>query len=43
MTAVHLHVGIDEAFACLRAYARDHDRALGEVAGEVVSGRLGMG
>ncbi|MGH8909931.1 MAG: GAF and ANTAR domain-containing protein [Egibacteraceae bacterium] len=43
MTAVHLNVGIDEAFARLRDYARAHDRALGAVAGDVVSERLRIG
>ncbi|MGH8929182.1 MAG: GAF and ANTAR domain-containing protein [Egibacteraceae bacterium] len=43
MTAVHLHVNVEEAFTLLRAYADTHDRTLGAVAGDVVSKRLRIG
>ena len=34
------HIGVDAAFARLRAYARDHNRRLSDVARELIDGRL---
>lgn len=40
MLAERAGIRMDEAFACLRRYARNRQRLLAEVAGEVVSGML---
>ncbi|HEX4109571.1 MAG TPA: GAF and ANTAR domain-containing protein [Solirubrobacteraceae bacterium] len=34
------HIGVDDAFARLRAYARRHNRRLGDIARDLVAGRL---
>jgi GAF domain-containing protein len=34
------HIGVDAAFASLRAYARNHNRRLSDVARELIDGRL---
>jgi GAF domain-containing protein len=34
------HIGVDAAFARLRAHARDHNRRLGDVARELIDGEL---
>ena len=39
--AERLHIGVDAAFACMRAYARAHNQRLSVVAEEVAGGRLG--
>jgi GAF domain-containing protein len=38
--AERAHVGVDSAFAQLRAYARHHNRRLSDVARELIDGRL---
>jgi GAF domain-containing protein len=41
MLAERAGVGLDDAFTCLRRYARGSQRLLAEVAGDVVAGQLG--
>ena len=36
----HNHVSVDDAFKALRSYARNHNRLLGQTAGEIIDGTL---
>lgn len=40
MLAERAGIGVDAAFARLRAYARNHNRRLSDVAREITDGRL---
>ena len=42
MIAEHRHIGMDQAFSTLRAYARNHNLGLTDVAEAVVSGTLAV-
>ena len=41
LLAERLQVSMDEAFARLRGYSREHSRRLSQVAEELIEGRLG--
>lgn len=43
MLAERSQIGVDEAFVRMRAHARDHNRRLGEVAQDLIDGRLDVG